>query len=268
MNRFDLSDKVAIVTGGGQGLGRGIVQILAANGAAVVVADLNLEKAEQVTRGVVAMGGKSIAARTDVRTSSQVRRMTKTTLRTFGKIDILVNNAGIDTARGPIVNVGEIAYNYTMDVNIKGVFLCCREIAPAMIKRKKGRIVNIASIAGKAPRANTAIYSASKSAVISFTIALAKQLAHEGITVNAVCPGLVRTRLWGQLVARSLSKDAEFRGLSGEEILERYAKSHIPLGRPQTTEDIGNLVAFLVSDLAGNITGQAINVDGGEDAHI
>jgi NAD(P)-dependent dehydrogenase (short-subunit alcohol dehydrogenase family) len=253
-----LSDKIALVTGAGQGIGKACALTIATQGADVAVVDINGQTAEQTASEVIALGRKGLALQADVGDVSDIDRMVRQTLDTFGRIDLLVNNAGV-TRRAYIMDLTEEDWDRIHRVNAKGVFFCLQRVAREMIPRREGRIVNIASIAGKGYEGTSnAAYAASKGAVISLTKTAAQQLARHNINVNAVCPGVTNTAL----SQASLEIRAQQEGVSVEEIQRRRAES-IPLRRANEPEDIAAMVAFLGSAGARNITGQSFNVDGG-----
>jgi NAD(P)-dependent dehydrogenase (short-subunit alcohol dehydrogenase family) len=260
---MELKDSIAIVTGGGRGIGRGIAQCLARAGANIVIADLPAarEDVERTAELVEREGAKTLLVPVDVRDWSQVEAMAQAALDHFGQIDVLVNNAGVISVGG-VVTLAEEDWDRVLDVNLKGTFLCCKAIAPHMMQRRSGRIVNISSQAGKRGAAGLAHYCASKWGIIGFTQSLAHELAPLGITVNAVCPGEVDSAMWREVLLPAL---AGTQGLSPDEAWERYIKDSVPLGRPQTPEDIGQAVVFLCQ--ADNITGEAVNVTGGTVMH-
>jgi NAD(P)-dependent dehydrogenase (short-subunit alcohol dehydrogenase family) len=253
-----LSDKIALVTGAGQGIGKACALTIATQGADVAVVDINGHTAEQTASEVIALGRKGLALQADVGDVSAIDRMVRQTIDTFGRIDILVNNAGV-TRRAYIMDLTEEDWDRIHRVNAKGVFFCLQRVAREMIPRREGRIVNIASIAGKGYEGTSnAAYAASKGAVISLTKTAAQQLARHNINVNAVCPGVTNTAL----SQASLEIRAQQEGVSVEEIQRQRAEA-IPLRRANEPEDIAAMVAFLGSAGARNITGQSFNVDGG-----
>jgi NAD(P)-dependent dehydrogenase (short-subunit alcohol dehydrogenase family) len=253
-----LSDKIALVTGAGQGIGKACALTIATQGADVAVVDINGQTAEQTASEVIALGRKGLALQADVGDVSAIDRMVRQTLDTFGRIDMLVNNAGV-TRRAYIMDLTEEDWDRIHRVNAKGVFFCLQRVAREMIPRREGRIVNIASIAGKGYEGTSnAAYAASKGAVISLTKTAAQQLARHNINVNAVCPGVTNTAL----SQSSLEIRAQQEGVSVEEIQRQRAET-IPLRRANEPEDIAAMVAFLGSAGARNITGQSFNVDGG-----
>lgn len=254
-----LEGKVALVTGGGRGIGRGIVLALAREGVDVAIGDIRHHLARDVASEVETLGRKSIVISVDVTKGSDVKEMVQRVLEAFGKIDVLVNNAGVIKLSTNVVDISEEDWDTVLDVNLKGVFLCSKTVAPHMIKQRSGKIVNISSIAGKRGGIGQGHYCASKFGVIGLTQTLALELAPFNINVNAVCPGIVETYMWTDVLTPSIAK----RNNLSEKEAWQNAIDRIPLGRPQTPEDIGNLVVFLASDNAKNITGQAINVCGG-----
>jgi NAD(P)-dependent dehydrogenase (short-subunit alcohol dehydrogenase family) len=255
---MQLSKQVALVTGAGQGIGKASALTLAEAGADVVAVDINKASVEQTAAAVSAQGRRGLAIVADMGSLAEINRMVAETLAAFGQIDILVNNAGV-TRRAYIMDLTEADWDRIHRVNSKGVFFCLQRVAREMIPRRSGRIINIASIAGKGfPGTSNAIYAASKGAVISLTKTAAQQLGPHNINVNAVCPGIVRTSLYLDMVAAIAQKE----NLSSEEIERRYVES-VPLRRANEPEDIAQMVMFLASAGARNITGQSFNVDGG-----
>ena len=254
-----------IVTGGATGIGRSIGMFLAAQGVSILVADINSEAAEATASDLAALGVNSGFVATDVTNPEATGRMVEAAFDTLGGVDILVNNAGVAGAPGwdSRQESTEEDWRFTYRVNVKGIVNCTESVKPAMTKARAGKIVNIASIAGREGRPSLPHYSASKAAVINYTQSLANELARYNINVNAVCPGLLWTPMWEQVAGRYGADDPQFADLAPEEIFNSMVKANILLGRPQTPEDIGEAVAFLVSEDARNITGQALNVDGG-----
>lgn len=266
-----LKDQVAIVTGGGGGLGEGISLCLAKEGADLVVSDILVKQAKEVAKKVEETGRRSLVVKTDVRMSKQCQLLMETALSKMGRIDILVCCAGVGgfdfwdhSGQPPIIeNISEKAWNFTIDVNLKGVFLCNRAIAPYFKRQKRGKIINISSTAGRKGVDWIAHYSASKAGVIVLTQAVALQLAPYGVNVNTVCPGPVRTSMYDKGLKVLGESHPRFKGMHPEEIFDALVKTRVPLQRPQTPDAIGQAVAFLASPQADEITGQAINVDGG-----
>ena len=253
-----LNGKVALVTGAASGIGKACALALAEAGAEVVAADINAAGAQATVDAISAFQRKAVAVPTDVGDLGQIDHMVKQALAAFGQIDILVNNAGV-TRRADIMDLTEADWDRIHRVNAKGVFFCLQRVAREMIPRRSGRIINIASIAGKGyAGTSNAAYAASKGAVISLTFTAAQQLAKHDINVNAICPGVTRTALSNDnLVIR-----AQQAGISVEE-MERQRVKDIPIGRANEPEDIAAMAVFLASPGARNITAQTYNVDGG-----
>ena len=257
VKRFE--NKVAIVTAAGQGIGKGIALKLSEEGAKVVIADIDVESGKNVVKEFEGNGGEGLAIRTDVSNSDEVKRMVDTAMDRFRRIDILVNNAGVNKPAF-ILDVKEEDWDLMMNVNLKGVFLCSKAVISHMIDQKGGKIINISSISGKKGGTWLSPYCATKFGVIGFTQSIARELAPYSINVNCVCPGIVFTPLWDKL-AKVFSKKLN---MPADKVKEYYA-SRIPLKRPATPEDIARVVAFLCSDEASYMTGQAVNVTGGEE---
>ena len=259
-----LAGKVAVVTGGGSGIGRGIVLALAREGADVAIPDIQVMNAEKVAEEVKGLGRTSFAMKTDVTSSADVKGMVDRAKDVLGKIDILVNNAGMAAPPGmPFTNNTEEDWDRTFAVNTKSVFLTSKAIAPYFIERKAGRIINIASIAGPLSALTMPPYSVAKQGVITFTRVVAKELAPHGITVNAICPGVLWTAFWEKLAAHIAATNPAFAGMTARQVFDKRVADVVPMKCEQTPEDIGNCAAFLASEEARYITGQSINVDGG-----
>jgi len=247
-----MKGKVAVVTGGGQGIGKAISLALANAGAAVTIADINPEFASETAAQIKASGGKSIGVPVDATDNDQILAMVERTREAFGHIDVLVNNAG--GASGPgfgigrVTNISERDWDDTLRINVKSVFLCTRAIAPLMLERKTGSIINMASITGQFPWAGLPAYSAAKAAVISLTQSLAMELAPH-VRVNALAPGLVET-------ART-SKNRRAEQL-------KSLLTNVPLGRMGQPEEIADIALYLASDAAAWITGTIVNCNGGQ----
>lgn len=236
----------AVVTGSAQGIGKAIARKLAEDGANVVVSDINEELARQTAQELSALGVEAIAVKTDVSKGADAEKLIATTVEKFGKIDILVNNAGI-TRDNLSIRMSEQEWDLVLNINLKGVFLCSQQAAKAMMKKRFGRIVNIASVSGILGTAGQANYASSKAGVMALTKTMARELGARNITVNAIAPGFIITEMTDQLP---------------EKVKEEYLKQ-IPLKRGGTPEDIANVVAFLVSPAAAYITGTTLNVSGG-----
>ena len=272
MMEKSLKGKVALVTGGGTGIGKGVVEALVGRGMdkiAIAAADFvdlaanqyktknigGYTAAKNVCEDLKKKGVDAIAIDTDVTKPVSVKNMVKETLDHFGKIDYLIHVAGLITCK-PVVDLTEEDWDSVVNTNAKGTFLVDQAVIEPMKKQGDGRIINFSSIAGKAGYANLAHYCASKFAVIGFTISLAKELLHDGITVNSVAPGIVPTQMWIDL-AESLRLPGETR----EESYKRNVEAMIPQGIDQTPEDMAAAVLFFIDN--PHVTGQTINVDGG-----
>ena len=242
-----LNNKVAVITGAAQGIGRAIATTLAQQGANVVVSDIQLEKAETTAKEIMAeTGQKVIAVHADVVDSASVKAMIDRTIDEFERIDILVNNAGT-TRDGLIMRMKEADWDLVLNINLKGTFNCSKAVVRPMMKQHYGRIVNITSVSGLIGQVGQTNYSASKAGIIGFTKALAREVGSRKITVNAIAPGLVKTALTIDLP---------------QELKDMFIEM-TPLGRYGEPEDIANAAAFLVSDEASYITGHVLSVDGG-----
>ncbi len=244
---MNLTSKIAIVTGAGQGIGKAISLRLANAGADVAILDLNLQSAETAARDIETIGRKVIPIQVDVSKSEDVDAAVKSTLAEFGRIDILVNNAGIAGRTLPLTDLDESDWDQVIAVNLTGVFLCCKAVIGTMIARDYGRIVNIASIAGKEGNPTMIPYSVSKAGVICFTKALAKEVTEYNIRVNAVSPAVIETPIMNGMAQSTID----------------YMVSKIPLGRIGTPEEVAAVVNFLASDEASFVTGQCYDVSGG-----
>ena len=256
-----LEGEAAIVTGAGRGIGRAIALVLAQEGAAVAAADIDLNGAGETARMVQAAGGKAVALVVDVRRVESVHACVGHAIKVLGKVSILVNNAGVVGH-----HIGEEAtledWDWCYEVNLKGVWTMCRAAIPHFREQGRGKIVNISSIAGRHGYAALPHYGASKAGVINLTQSLARELGKYNINVNAVCPGVLWTEMWQKLEAM-FSKAESQEAIEQRKMFERFIRNNCPLGREQSPEDVGKAVAFLVSEEARNITGQALNVDGG-----
>jgi len=270
-----LAGKVALITGGARGIGRGIALALAQEGADVAIAEVDrvagsaqqygvaavsgFQAALATVKEVEAIGRRAIAIQADVTQWPQVQQMIADAVARLGQLDILVCNAGV-VHISPVESMPEEEWDLTMTVNVKGVFLSCKAALPVLRQRPDPCIINIASVAGKNGAPGMAHYCASKFAVVGFTNSLAKEVARLNIRVNAICPGILRTQMWEYLADTLKAK-----GESKEDSWQRYVSTLIPQARPQTPEDIGQLAVYLAT--APNVTGQAINVDGGMELH-
>ena len=258
----DLTGKTALVTGAGSGIGRGIAMVLAEQGASVAITDVNEEWASQVAAEI--SGARTVTIPLDVTDQGSADRAVRSVISEWGGLDILVNNAGVSSA--PNRKQGEEReedWDVTFAINVKGVMHCCNAAIPHMRERNYGKIVNIGSQAGHSPRRSGGAYAVSKAAVLRYTKGLANTLAPHNINVNAICPGAVWTRFQE---AGALSRQRADPSLASKDLEQIFLDQYegvIPLGRPQSPEDIGKMAAFLVSEDARNVTGQCIHVDGG-----
>src|SRR5216110_508513 len=259
-----LEGKVAIVTGGGSGIGRGIVLAMAKEGADIAIPDIQVLNAEKAADEVKALGRRVLAMKCDVTSTSDVKLMVDRTRDVLGRIDVLVNNAGIASPPGmPFTNNTEDDWDRAFAVNTKSVFLTSKAVAPYFLERKAGRIINIASIAGPLSAVTMPAYSVAKQGVITFTRVVAKELAPHRITVNAICPGVLYTDFWQKLAQHIADTNPAFKGMTARQVFEKRVADIVPMKCEQTPEDIGNAAVFLASDEARYITGQALMVDGG-----
>ena len=243
---MSLNGKIALITGGAQGIGRFISEELAGQGAHVVLGDINHEGAEKTAAEIRVSGGKASAVRIDVSSATDGQVVFDSILKEYKPVDIVVNNAGI-TRDGLLVRMKEVDWDLVLNINLKGSFLCSQQAAKQMMKQKSGSIVNIASIVGVMGNFGQSNYSASKSGLIGFTKTLAREVAPRGIRANAVAPGFIDTEMTRVL----------------EESVRSKLIEQIPLARLGQPEDVARCVSFLVSENASYITGQVINVNGG-----
>lgn len=242
-----LDDRIAIVTGAGRGIGRAIALRLAQSGAHVVIVDVNLSGAEEVAGEVHGLGRQALSVRADVSNAGDAGTVVRKALNTFGQADILVNNAGIGGRTAAIQEVTDEDWDSVMAVNLKGAFLCCRAVIPHMIERRYGKIVSIASVAGKEGNPNMIPYSISKAGIICLTKCLAKETATLGVNVNCVAPAVIETDILKQVSEETVA----------------YMRSRVPMGRFGKPEEVANVVNFLASDEAAFVTGQCYDLSGG-----
>ena len=243
-----LENKVAVVTGAAQGIGRAVALGIGREGAKVVLADLQAEKAHSVANELHGLGAQALALEVNVASESSVKRMAKSAFERFGRVDILVNVAGIYYPKASVVDLTEEDWDRTIDINVGSNFLCCREFVPAMRAQKSGRIISLASGIGHYGMRQFAHYAASKAAVMGFVKSLAREVGPDGITVNAICPGSANTAMPRQ-------------HRSEEEVMARLRST--PLPHVLEPEDIAGAILFLASDAAAYITGQSYDINCG-----
>ncbi|MFY0652315.1 MAG: SDR family oxidoreductase [Cyclobacteriaceae bacterium] len=249
MNAFSLKDKVAIITGSSKGIGQGMAEIFSSYGAKVVVSSRKQEAVDEVVKGINNKGGESIGIAANAGKAEDLKSLVDQTLSHFGRIDILVNNAATNPVFGPMVNTDADTFDHIMNVNLKGPFELSKMVLPSMAEQGGGSIINISSIGGLTPEPMLGIYSVSKAALISLTKAMAKEVGSAGVRVNAICPGLIKTKfseaLW-----------------SNEEMTAKFIK-RLPISRIGTSDDIAGLALFLASDASTYSTGGVFTADGG-----
>lgn len=248
----DLTGKIAIVTGGGFGIGEGIARVLTKCGATVVIAEIDEENGRRVEKDLQKDFGRGLFIYTDVSSSSQVKSMVNRTMERFGRIDILVNNAGVNFVK-PTLEMKEEDWNKVLNVDLKGTFLCSQATLRQMVKQKSGSIINIASVHTYATLPSAAPYAAAKGGMECMTRSMAIEFGPMGIRINVISPGLTDTNIW---------QDIKKAG-GDEKAVEEFWMRHIPLKRVQKSEEVGNVVAFLASDESSYITGANIFTDGG-----
>jgi meso-butanediol dehydrogenase / (S,S)-butanediol dehydrogenase / diacetyl reductase len=258
----DFKDKIAIVTGSAGGLGRETAVRFASAGARVVLCDVKEAQGKKTADEIVSKGGDAVFMSVDVSSEASAQDLVKRVVDRFGGVHILVNSAGV-TGKGfrSFIKIDVSEWDRTYQVNVKGTVNCCRAVYPIFRRQGAGKIVNVASIAGRMPTKGLIHYAASKAAVINFTQSLAAELAPHNINVNAVCPGWIWTPIYNE--SEDLVRLAERQGITPREAFLEMVKTMCPMQREQTEEDIANAILFLASEAAKNITGQSINVDGG-----
>jgi 3-oxoacyl-[acyl-carrier protein] reductase len=247
MNKMELTNKVVIITGAAQGIGLAIAKRLAMARALVAMVDVNVARVQDEAKKLIGTGLSAVAFGCDVSNADSVHTMIKGVLDQCGHIDILINNAGIVGRTAPIQEVTDDDWNRMIGIDLTGVFYCCREVIPHMLKRGSGRIINVASISGKEGNPNMVPYSSAKAGVIGLTKALAKEVARNNVLVNAVAPALIKTDLLDDL--------------SPEQV--RYMTERIPMGRLGEPEEVAAMVHWLSSDEASFSTGAVFDLSGG-----
>lgn len=265
MKKYDLDNRIAVVTGAAMGIGKCIAATLAEQGAVVVVADMNLEKAQETVKEIEAAGGNASAVYLDLTKEETVTAAFEEIRKQYKTVHILVNNAGKpgvppnkDIFDKPLSDWDDL-----YKTNLRGTVLVTREVYHLMKNQKWGKIVNIASISGKMPSPTTPGYGTFKAGVIQYTKTLAKDLAAFNVNVNSICPGFLYTPLWQKGAAQIAANYPEGQRPEPYAIFQAYVQKTTPMQREQTVEDIANLAAFLSSEDSRNITGQSISVDGG-----
>ncbi len=241
-----LKDKVALVTGAAQGIGKAIAETLAREGAHVAICDVNLEKAQETAKEISALGVKSTAYKTNVSVAAECDSLIESVVKDLGKLDILVNNAGV-TRDGLLIRMSEQDWDLVISINLKGTFNCTKAAVKAMMKARYGRIINISSVIGLMGNAGQVNYAASKAGVLGITRSIAKEYANRNINVNAVAPGYIQTAMTDKLTEEQRLAMLKF----------------VPLNRMGQPQDVANVVLFLASPLADYVTGQVIAIDGG-----
>lgn len=255
-----LKGQAAIVTGGAQGLGEALARRLNTEGCRVVIADINKEAAEKVAASL----NGAIAVKVDVSNECEVEAMVDTCMEAYGKLDLLVSNAAILVAK-PVTEFPAEQWKKMIDINLSGYFLCAKAAARAMIQNGRGSIIQINSKSGKKGSFKNSAYAAAKFGGIGLTQSLALELAEYGIRVNAICPGnLLNSPLWNDGPNSLFKQYAKNQGITEEQVRQKYLRQ-VPLGRSCEYEDIANVLVFLASDEASYMTGQAINVTGGQE---
>lgn len=252
-----LENRVAIVTGGAKGMGRGIALKFAQEGCDVVINALHIEGAEKVAEEIRALGRKSLAIKADISSNAEVKAMVDKTIETFGKIDILVNNAGgvMGVNGGDTETANEEDWDKIISVNLKGAFLVCMAVIPHMKKQKYGKIINLSSMGAVSPSVSVLHYHSAKAGVLGLSLNLAFELAPQNIYVNSIVPGPIETPFWDSLQPPGKERDAFF---------ARLVKKEIPLERMGQPEDIAGPALFLASGLSDYVTGQVLYVAGGQ----
>ncbi len=262
LSQVSLSGRVAVVTGAAMGIGSAIVSELAGLGARVAVVDVSDSGARQMAQSLQAAAAEAMALTCDIGHAEQVAASAERVLREWGGLDVLVNCAGVGSEPGlPYIRCSPESWRRTLDINLMGAVHWCAQAREALLASPAGRVINISSVTGVISAPYMPAYSVSKAALISWTKVLARDLAPSGVTVNAVCPGFIRTPMWGELAGRvpatTGASDAD------GDVFDQRVRTLVPMQKPQTVEDVAACVGFLATDLACHITGQVIGIDGG-----
>lgn len=262
MNEMSLNDRMAVVTGAGSGIGRAIAEMLAARGARVAAVDIDAAAAAETARRIADAGGRAEAFQADTSAAAELDRAVSGAVEKLGPLEIMVNNAGILDGYFDAHEVTEAVWRRVIDIDLTGTFLGCQRAVREMLPRGRGRIVNMASVAGLNGTGGGAAYVAAKHGVVGLTRQMAAAYASRGITVNAVCPGAIPTglRAHSQAILGPGVPDMSGRGIA---VNDDQVRAVVPAGRRGTVEDVAAAVCFLASDAAGYITGHALTVDGG-----
>jgi 2-hydroxycyclohexanecarboxyl-CoA dehydrogenase len=252
MNENTASQRIALVTGGGRGIGRAIAEGLASDGLAVAIVDLRRGEAEEVAAAITATGGRAVAIEADVADSESVAAAVKAAEEALGQIDVLVNNAGWDDLK-PFLDTDEEFWDRIIEINFKGPLRFTRLLLPGMVERGWGRIINIGSDAGRVGSSLESVYSGAKGGIIAFTKTIAREVARRGVTANTVCPGPTDTPFIREAMEAQENSDA---------VLQAMVKA-VPMRRMAAPEDVAAAVRFFATDAAGYVTGQTLSVSGG-----
>ena len=247
---FDLTGKVAIITGGYQGIGRGIAEGLAEAGSDVVICARNYDRCAEACSGIAKLGGKTLPIRCDISKSEEVKKLVSETVNEMGKIDILVNNAGVGGSEKPIIEMSDEDWDHAVDIDLRGAFLCTREAAKEMIKQGGGKIINVSSIAAFIAMANMSAYCASKGGLLQLTKVMALEFIPYNIQVNALCPGYFLTPM--------------NRKFFESEVGQKIIRKNIPMGRLGNPEELKGTAIYLASSATDFMTGSGIVIDGGQ----
>jgi NAD(P)-dependent dehydrogenase (short-subunit alcohol dehydrogenase family) len=253
-----LTNKVALITGGANGIGRAMALLFARHGADVAICDLQQDQADQVVKEIEGIGRKATAIRADISSETEVQRTVEATVAELGQIDILVNNASIVGQVAPLSKLDVDSWDHTLRVNLTGAMLCSREVLRYMLPRRTGAILNVSSNVGRRGYPNRAPYVCSKWALLGLTQTLALEVAQQGIRVNAICPGPVLT----DRLQRAMQEIAGSKSIAVEDLYEEWVRES-PMQRFATIDECAQVALFLVSDASSGMTGQALNVTAG-----